>query len=402
MEFSLFCICEGYEKYVLFVGGTQDLSNDIVGSASLLAAEIPNITVKRSVEGVLEIINVNGDDAFMVAKSTGSKLRGISKGKARQRPTAIVVDDIVDDQLVMNRLRMARANSWMTSALLPTLVPGGKVFGSGTPLHSSDPFLTLCNNFGSFKIPLSDTSFPDRFTPEYIKHKRDQYKKLGQMRDFKREFELVLTDGETQLFNMKKVRFIKEENVPSDLTWFMTLDGAFSEKDAADYSAFACLGLDKDGNWFLAPHQMKAAPQDVISKLFELHSRYQSNAVGIEAGAFKLSMEREVTDKQIEYQQFFSVAELKTTGSKIARIKALAPIVNSGRLTIIDTGDDAESLIEQMELTDDMTCAAAHDDLLDAMCQLLQMDLYYNDDYVEPTREDYEGANDEKYTNSYF
>jgi len=89
--------------------------------------------------------------------------------------------------LVLNRLRMDRANRWLTSALFPTLVPGGKVFGSGTPMNEGDPFMKLCNSFGSYKIPLSDSSFPDRFTAEFIKRKKAQYEKLGQLRDWKRD-----------------------------------------------------------------------------------------------------------------------------------------------------------------------------------------------------------------------
>ncbi len=397
MEFSLFCICEGYEKYVLFVGGTQDLSNDIVGSASLLAAEIPNITVKRSVEGVLEIINVNGDDAFMVAKSTGSKLRGIAKGKVRQRPTAIVVDDIVDDQLVMNRLRMSRANSWMTSALLPTLVPGGRVFGSGTPMHSNDPFLTLCNNFGSFKIPLSDTSFPDRFTPDYIKHKKDQYKKLGQVRDFKREFELVLTDNETQLFDMKKIKFVTESTIPANLTWFMSCDLAFSEKDGADYSAFTCVGISKVGEWYVYPVQGRYKPSVAANKIIELATRFHILDIGIETGSSYIAVNEHLQQIMLDQQQYFNIVELKHGGkSKISRVSALEPIVEARRMVIIDNGDSAEALVEQMELTDSLTIAAKNDDLIDALAYMINMNTYYNENSNEEfTREEYMGLNDD-------
>ena len=392
MEFSLFCICEGYEKYVLFVGGTQDLSNDIVGSASLLAADIPNISVKRSVEGVLEIVNVNGDDAFMVAKSTGSKLRGIAKGKVRQRPTAIVLDDIVDDQLVMNRLRMNRANSWVTSALLPTLVPGGRVFGSGTPMHSSDPFMTLSNNFGSFKIPLSNKSFPDRFTPEYINHKKDQYKKLGQLRDFKREFELVLTDSETQLFDMKKIKFIDEENIPPNLTWFMSCDLAFSEKDGADYSAFTCVGMSEVGEWYVYPSQGRYKPSMAANKIFELATRFHILDIGIETGSSFIAVNEHLQQMMLDNQQYFNIVELKHGGkSKISRVSALEPVVNARRMVIIDNGEAAEALTEQMELTDSLAIASKNDDLVDALAYMINMNTYYDgDSNVEYTREDYE------------
>ncbi len=391
MEFSLYCVCEGIEDYILFVGATQDLTNDIVSSASELLGDttIPSISIKRSVEGLLEVHNKLGGVGYLVAKSTGSKLRGVAKGKLRHRPTLIVLDDIVDDQLIMNPLRIFRANTWITSALLPTLAPGGKTIGSGTPMKDGDPFMTLVKAFGSYKIPLSDTSFPDRFTPDYVIRKKAQYEKLGQMRDWNREYNLVLTDEETQLFNMKKINYIAEHDVPEDLTWSITLDGAFSEKESADYSAFACLGIDKNGMWYVAPYDMKDKPQDVIGKLFELQSKYRTYNIGIEKGSFKLSMEREIELKQREYQQYFSVNELNVNGSKISRIKALEPIVNSGRLTIIDTGESAERLLDQLVLTDSFTCHSKHDDLLDALSQQVQMDLFYSENSRDYTREEY-------------
>ena len=389
MEFSLFCVCEGYEKYVLFVGGTQDLANDIVGSAAQLAMDIPNIKVVRSVEGILEIKNKHGDMAYLVAKSTGSKLRGIAKGKIRQRPTALVLDDVVSDDLVLNRLRMARANSWFTSSLLPTLVPGGKVFGSGTPMNQADPFMTLCNNFGSFKIPLSKSSFPDRFSEKWIEKKRKQYEKLGQSLDFKREFQLILADKETQIFEMSKVKFIKEDEIPEDLTWHCALDGAFSEKETADKSAFAIVGIDKHGSWYLYPVSTRENIPELCDRLFGLQSRFRFENIGIEKGSFQLALKPEIDRRRVEYQQYFNVELLSTNGSKLARIKALTPVVNSGRLTIIDNGDSAEELVEQMELTTNDGVASSHDDIIDAACQLVQMNLYYSEGNVAPTRNDY-------------
>ncbi len=383
MMFSLYCICEGLENYVLFVGGTQDLTNDLIASASdlLHEANIPNVSVKRSVEGLLEVNNKLGSIGYLVAKSTGSKLRGVAKGAKRHRPSLIVLDDIVSDDLVLNRLRMARANRWFTSALLPTLVPGGKTIGSGTPMNDGDPFMTLCNNFGSFKIPLSSTSFPDRFTEDYIKRKKEQYLKLGSARDWKREFELVLTDAETQLFDMKKINFIQETEIPDGLTWYLTADLAISQKASADYSAFTCVGISEQGQWYVYPVQEKLKPSESAGKIFELVNRFSILNIGCEAGATYLAMEEHLDALMADYQTFFYVEELKHGGvEKHARVKSLEPVINSGKLTIIDTGLDSEALVEQLELTDMESINASHDDLIDALSYATQM----VPRYVEP------------------
>ena len=370
MMFSLYCICEGIETYVLFVGGTQDLTNDLIASAAdiLEEASVPNVSVKRSVEGILEINNKLGEVGYLVAKSTGSKLRGVAKGARRHRPSLIVLDDIVSDDLVLNRLRMARANRWFTSALLPTLVPGGRTIGSGTPMSKGDPFMVLCENFGSFKIPLSDTSFPDRFTPSYISKKKSQYEKLGRLRDWKREFELVLADSETQLFDMKRITYITEEEIPDDLTWYLTADLAISQRSGADYSAFTCIGISPMGMWYVYPHQGHYKPSESANKIFELVNRFEVLNVGCEQGATYLAMEEHLDALMADYQNFFYVDELKHGGvEKHSRVKSLEPIINSGRLCIIDNGEDSEALVEQLELTDMESINSAHDDLIDAL-----------------------------------
>ncbi len=364
MEFSLYCVCEGIEEYILFVGGTQDLTNDLIASAALLLEDtsIPGVSVKRSVEGVLEV-NTHGNVGYLVSKSTGSRLRGVAKGKRRVRPSLIVLDDIVDDQLILNSLRMARANRWLTSALLPTLSPGGKTIGSGTPMHKADPFMTLVESFGSYKIPLSKTSFPDRFTPSYIKRKKSQYEKLGQLRDWKREFELVLTDAETQLFDMSKVGFITEDKLPGNLTWYMACDLAISHKSGSDYSAFVCVGIDKHGTWYVVPYMGQYKPSQSASKIMELQNRYEILNIGVEQGATYLAMIEHLDTLMQEYQNYFYINELKHGGiEKHSRIKALEPVINSGRIVIVDNGLAAEMLVEQLELTDNESCSAKHDD----------------------------------------
>ena len=243
-------------------------------------------------------------------------------------------------------------------------------------MHDSDPFMTLVAAFGSYKIPLSEKSFPDRFTPDYIARKKAQYKKLGQMRDWRREMELVLTDDASRLFDMSMVKFTDE--MPDDVKCFMTCDLAFSEKTGADYSAIIINGVAPDGRWFIYPVQGKWKPSETARKIFDLVNRFQVLNVGIEQGSSYIAVEEHLQDVMRKEQTFFNVDELKHGGkSKISRISALEPVVKSGTITIVDNGASAEALVEQMELTDSTACMSSHDDLLDALAYGVQMNLFY-------------------------
>jgi len=364
--------------YTLIVSDTatqaESLIDDIAGMID--SSSLP-YKVKRSVQGEIEL-EYKGRTYYIAGKGAGSSLRGIKKG--RRRPDLIVIDDLLNDELVMNRMRVDRLSRWWFSALLPSLEPKGEVWAVGTPFSLGDIFTQLTQNHPTLEVPLEEGVWEDRFGSEWIRDKKREYEKAGMLREWKREYELILADSETQIFDTKRITTITKEDVPSGLTYFCTLDGAFSEKDSADYSAFAVLGIGENGRWFLFPYAMRANPQAVIDFLFSLHLDFGFSAVGIEKGQFLLSMRMEIENRMFDTQQWFNIEQLSTTGSKIARIKALVPIVNSGKFTVVDTGevngvDAPDMLMEQLEMADSEAVRSAHDDVLDAVCQLVQMPL---------------------------
>lgn len=372
--------------YTLIISDTASQAESLVADISdMLRESSLAYKVIRDVAGEIELL-VNGKRYFIVGKGAGASMRGIKR--SRKRPDLIILDDIINDELVMNKMRVDRLNRWFYKALLPSLSPDGQIYAVGTPLSQNDLFMHLCSLHKTIEIPLAHGVWSDRFSDKWIDAKKAEYTKAGMLRQYKQEFELVLADAESRIFDIDKVRTIGNHEVPKNLTWFITLDGAFSEKQGADFSAFACLGLDEEGRWYVASYDLKSTPQDVISKLFELQAKYRAVDIGIEKGAFQLAMKKEIEQKQLDYQQYFNVKELTTNGSKISRIKALSSIINSGRLTVVDTGEASERLMEQISLTDNEAVLATHDDHIDALAQLLQMDLYYSEP-TEYTRDDY-------------
>lgn len=372
--------------YTLIVSDTATQAESLIADISdmLRESSLP-YRIVRDVVGEIEL-EYQGRRYFIVGKGAGSSMRGIKRG--RRRPDLIILDDIINDELVMNRMRVDRLNRWFYKALLPSLSPKGSIYAVGTPLSANDLFMKLCEMNDTLEVPLESGVWSDRFSDEWIDRKREEYKNAGMLREYKQEFELVLSDDETRIFDTKKINTVDVDDVPKGLTWFCTLDGAFSESESADYSAFTVVGLDQQGRWYVVPVAMRGGTDKVADKLFELQAQYGFNEVGIEKGSFRLAIQSDLEERMFNYQQYFTVNELNTTGSKISRIKALSPVINSGRMTVVDTGEDAEMLMEQIELTDNMMVMSKHDDIIDALCQMLQMPMYYSESY-EPTREDY-------------
>jgi phage terminase large subunit-like protein len=374
--------------YTLIMSDTTTQAESLIADISdMLRESNLGYTVVRDVAGEIELV-IEGKRYFIVGKGAGASMRGIKRG--RKRPDLIILDDIVNDELVNNRLRIARLNRWFYKALLPSLDPNGNIYAVGTPLSQTDLFMHLCSLHPTLEVPLDNDVWPDRFSPEWIKRKKQEYVNAGMLRAYKQEYELVLADSENQLFDMNKINFIAEMDVPSDLTYFMFCDLAFSEKETADYSALVVVGLDAVGRWYVHTKQGRWKPSETAGQILELVNRFHILDVSIETGASYMAVIEHLEKLRLEYQSYFNVIEMSHLGkSKISRISALEPVVNAARLVIVDNGDDSEALVEQMELTTPEGCSAGHDDLLDALSMVVRGNLYYNGERTTNTREEY-------------
>jgi len=361
-----------HSHYTLIISDTAAQAESLVADISdMLRESALPYEVVRDVSGEIEL-RYKGKRYFIVAKGAGASMRGIKRG--RKRPDLIILDDIVNDQLVMNRLRIARLNRWFYKALLPSLDPNGEIYAVGTPLNNGDLFMHLCGLHETIEIPLTPSAWPDRFPEEWIRRKKDEYERAGMLRAYKQEFDLVLSDSETQLFDMSKVRYITEDEIPDDLTWYLAADLAISQNSSADYSAFVCVGISTSGMWYVYPTQGRLRPSESAAEIFRLVNKFEILNIGVEQGATYLAMSEHLDALMSDYQTFFYVEELKHGGvNKHARVKSLEPVVNSGKLIIIDNGKDAEELVEQLEMTDNEAINSTHDDLIDALSYHTQM-----------------------------
>ncbi len=363
--------------YTLIVSDTASQAESLVMDISdmVRGSSLP-YRVVRDVRGEIELEWL-GRRYFIVGKGAGASMRGIKRN--RKRPDLIILDDIINDELVMNRMRVDRLNRWFYKALLPSLDPNGEVYAVGTPLSRNDLFMRLCESHPVLDVPIVSPSgvpaWPDRFSASWIEAKSEEYRAMGMGREWSQEYMLELVDSDSSVFEMDRVRIVPSDTEPPRMSGYVcALDGAFSEKEHADWSAFAVVGVTMDGSWWVWPYQLRGSVSDVMDTLFSLQSRFGFDSVGIEKGAFRLAVRPEMERRMADYQQWINVDELDVGGSKTSRMVALSPVVSSGRLTIVDTGEAAEALVEQMELTDMEACRASHDDLLDALSSVLRMD----------------------------
>jgi phage terminase large subunit-like protein len=387
----------GY-NYTLIISDTATQAESIIADIqSMIEDSALPYRIVRAVIGELEL-EYMGNRYFIVGKGAGASLRGIKRN--RKRPDLILIDDLLNDEVARNRLRLDRLQRWYFKALLPSLDPKGEIWFIGTPMTKADIFMKVCEMYPTLKVPLTDTAWSDRFSPEWIRSKKAEYTQMGMLREWKGEYELVLTDSETALFDTSKIRSI--DYLPSDVKWYMTCDLAFSDKETADYSALTVIGVDKYNQIYCCPYQLRGRPSEVANEIYRLIAKYNILDVGIEQGSSYIAVEEYLTRMMNDYNNYFNIIELKHGGrSKHSRIASLEPLVESKRLIVVDLPELAtEELMEQFELTDRDSCMAEHDDLIDALAFLSQLDLIYYED-SEFTREQYHHILTHKHGNPY-
>ncbi len=367
-------VATGHNRFVMIVSDTMTQAEALIADIQTLCDDgsIP-IKVTRSITGAIEF-DVNGKAACIMGVGAGMSLRG--RKFKRMRADLVITDDLMNDAVALNRLRMDRLSRWMFKVLIPSMQPDAELWNVGTPLNQGDIFMKMCENHPTLQIKLEPGVWDDRFTPEWIKRKKAEYDKAGMLRAWKQEMELILVDNETQLFDMDQIEFIEE--MPKDVMCVMAIDAAISDKAGSDFTGITINGIDKDGNWNLYPLQLKLKPSYLAGEIIELVVRFNILYVGIEQGATCIALTEHLNRLRSETNVWFNIEELKHGGySKIARAKSFEPVVASGIVKIIDNGDGSEALVEQMELTDNEGINSAHDDVLDSTCYLTQMVKHY-------------------------
>ena len=161
---------------------------------------------------------------------------------------------------------------------------------------------------------------------------------------------------------------------------FSAGDLAFTVSSRSDYTAFATVALDKDGNIFvLNIHYGKWLPGEIEKQICSQVDRYLPDVVGVEDVAMsKATIE---TLKALLYKElgYTNVINIPARGNKVDRmISNLHPVYNRGKIYHLYNGHYKDELEEQLiGLTKD-GIKTAHDDVMESLSYAVQIS---RDDY---------------------
>jgi len=349
-------------KFMLLVSDTESQSALFLGTFKQELQEnnelIDLFGIKRDDKGLVKFIKDSETD-IVVECTDGHRFRIIAKGAEQKlrgliwngsRPDIIMIDDMENDELVMNKERRDKMRRWFKGALLPCLSDRGIVRMVGTILHMDSLLERLMpgdSEKTTHRVGLKTLSTRKGMwkSVKYRAHNEDFSELLWPEKksaeDFQLLYEEAVRDGTTDIYSQeylnypldeavsffKKGDFLKatEEEQKFKLNYYVTADLAISESEKADYSVFIVAGVDENKVIHIKDIiRERLDGRDIVDTLLSLQRIYEPDAVGIEEMQVSKAIGPFLREEMVKTNTYLSLIPLKHGGKdKVARSRSI-------------------------------------------------------------------------------
>jgi predicted phage terminase large subunit-like protein len=279
----------------------------------------------------------DGQTFRVVAKGAEQKLRGLLWNN--KRPDLVIVDDLENDELVMNKERRDKLKRWFKAALIPMMSKSGKMRYWGTILHEDSVLNNLMPKRHEKKFFRSDdlkewAEYPYKMMWRSIKyraHNKDfskilwpeawpkdrlqmlqkEYTDSGTSDIYSQEMLNEPIDESVALVKRSDLLAESEEDKKKRLKYYITVDLAVSTEERADYSVFVVAGIDENR----IIHVIKVIRErldalEIVDTLFLLDEIYEPEAIGLEKMLITQTLGPFLREKMREKNQYPNFVQL--------------------------------------------------------------------------------------------
>lgn len=357
---------------------------------------------------------LTGKESVVVGYGVKTGIRGARR--LGTRPQYCLLDDLLSDEKAASQLELAKVNDILNSSVEFAIEPDGYIRLLGTPFDPRDPLYSrIANKLGhSVVIPICERfpcskeefrgAWEDRYPYEWVAKKYNNFRKINKFTGFTRELMLrVGNDAE------------KSVDIGKDIDWVSISELDLSQCNMYITTDFAT-GLRKDMDflvilvWAVAPNKVRyivdgwceVQPIDkALTELFRLVRKYDPVSVGIETSGQQGGFIRWIYERMEETGVFFNIASnvkgvsgystspdtvgLFPVVNKLQRFNNCVPLFKLGRIGMIKEFARTpwmKELLEELSKATRNMLGALHDDALDALSQIIAMDVvvpYVND-----------------------
>jgi len=213
-----------------------------------------------------------------------------------------------------------------------------------------------------FKDKILDINFSKRETVYALETETGNYVAWGYASS-NSQYQQNPVNRETQIFKQELFRYIPLEEVKKKITnCYITIDSALSRKANSDSTGVTINWVDGDNIWYIKAYSVKVDPTQLIQLIFDLHSTYKPEAIGLEETMMTQAIDPFLTVEMAKKNIFPNVVPLKHGGvNKEVRIKGLLPRYDRGHIYHI------EGLCLDLERELLRFPASKHDDVMDSL-----------------------------------
>jgi len=164
--------------------------------------------------------------------------------------------------------------------------------------------------------------FPNKLSREYL----DRQRKIQGSYIFAHQYQNEIIPGDDQDF--KKSWLVKYTELPKIKHTFAMVDPAISLDQAACYTAFCVVDVDVNNTWYLkAARRVRITATQTVKLLFDLHSIYKCNMIGIETVAYQMALIHFIQDEMRKRKTTLPIHGINRgpDKSKMMRIRSLVP-----------------------------------------------------------------------------
>lgn len=407
----------GKVNFIAFIGdsmenGTKNFFRNLAGKIDRSELLKQVLTVKRKTDSEMELVNVDGVELNLKGYGASTNIRGVRYKGAR--PDIVILDDITTNDAINSETIQNTINDNFYKSVIPALHPTRyKIFFIGTPISERDIIHQLSSNpkWVVHKFPIAD-KFPcekneftgnwsDRFPYDAVLEKYEMYKAAGKAQDFFQEYMLEITDLTTLIVDEEDIQWFDPSIINKskhNYNFYITTDFATSTKKSADYSTIGVWAISNNSDWLLVDGQcIRQTMQENIDDLFRYVRKWNPISVGIESsgqqGGFISIMQETMITRNLWFtfakkpgskdlgirptkdkvHRFVTGVQPKFKQNKIWLPKPELAKLRSPRLLLL-----VEELVHELSrftLAGGVK-ALAHDDALDLLNQLSEIDIY--------------------------
>jgi len=353
---------------------------------------------------------VTSTGTAVMPRGAGQQVRGILYGDSR--PDLIIVDDLEDAESVRSDEQRAKTKAWFFEDVLNSINRSRKdwkIIVIGTLLHEDSLLANLLEDPAWYHAHLSicddnfKSNWPDFMSDEDLKKLVEQYRRMGLLDSFYREYMGVPIAKESAKFQQTMFKnydetdkdFVKERK---GLENMVILDPAKTTTSTADDTAIVGIGIDvKTPKIFIRDIiHGNLHPEQQYTECFDMADRIGARVIGIEVTSLNEFITYPLRTEMIRQKRYYDIVELKARASKEERIAALVPFY---RLGFMYHNPNVCGILEKQLLS---YPRSKKDDVMDVVAYVVEM-LEIGERYFIPNASDkdiedeYKDLQDEDY-----